>query len=330
MLIDVLERLASTTGLDAVRQRLTLINLLNNGAKELHQRLQCNKLMWENTLRVPNNKIVSLPNYLGEVKGIRSSISGVNIDLHGMSQPRYTSYTWKYRWKNWRDLGESAVMQLPSVIAPLSISSAVQPTPITLYISGQTQNAYRIEEQILLNKPIIQTMNLFGPQIYKIACLQDRSTDITISDYNGLILATLPNTDRATRYKMIDVSQFPSLMDVTSPDGTTSLIDVLYKVPLRKLTNDSDSFPAGDEYDNAWYYFALWIHYLPMQNKAKEENEALQEAILAAQSVKDDTEGSIEKKLTFGKNRFFDLFKGRWHRSNGHNPNYYNTDYYAE
>lgn len=322
MYIDVLERLSTSTGLDATRQRLTLQNLLNNGAKELYSRLQCNKVHWENTLRVPNNKIVSLPNYLGEIKGIRSSISGVNIDLHGMSQPRYTSSTWKYRWKNWRDLGESAVMQLPSSVGPLSITSTVQDTPITLIISAQTDNAFRIEEKVLLNANIKQTTNLFGPQIYTIACLQDRNCDIQIADSNGLILAILPNTDRKTRYKMIDVSQFPSLMDVSSADGSSSLIDVLYKVPLRKLTEDSDCFPAGDDYDNAWYFFALWCHYYPMQNKAKETVEALQNAIIATQSVKDDTESSIEKKLTFGKNKFYDLFKGRFFRSGSDNSSY--------
>lgn len=327
MLIEVLERLSTSTGLNPARQRITLLNLLNNGAKELHDKLECNKLMWENTFRVPNNKVVSLPNYLGEIRGIRSSISGIQIDLHGMSQPRYTSNTWKYRWKNWRDLGESAVMQLPSSIAPLSITSTVQNPPLTLIISGQTQNAFRIEEQVILNAPIVLTANMFGPQIYKIACLNDdRNCDITISDSNGLILAVLPNTDRKTRYKMIDVSQFPSLMDVTDSDTGTALIDCLYKVPLRKLTNDSDSFPAGDDYDNAWYYFALWVHYTPIQNKAQDAKDALQQAILATQSVKESTEGSIEKHLSFGANKFFDLFKGRFHRS-GSNPNYNSTDY---
>lgn len=327
MYIDVVQRLATSTGLDVVRQRLTLQNLLNNGAKELYNRLQCNKIHWENTLRVPNNKIVSLPNYLGEIKGIRSSISGVLIDLQGMSQPRYTSATWKYRWKNWRDLGESAVMQLPSAVAPLSITATVQSPPITVLVSAQTQNAFRIEEEVLMDAPVKQTVNMFGPEIYTIACMQDRNCDITISDVNGLVLAQLPNTDRKTRYKMIDVSQFPSLMDVSSSDGSSSLIDVLYKVPLRRLTKDSDCFPAGDDYDNAWYYFSLWLYYLPIQNKANEAGEAFSAALMATQAVKDDTESSIEKKLTFGKNKFFDLFKGRFWRSSHNNTGSCYDDY---
>lgn len=327
MYIDVAQRLSTSTGLDIVRQRLTLQNLLNNGAKELYNRLQCNKIHWENTLRVTNNKVVSLPNYLGEIKGIRSSISGVSINLNGMSQPRYTSETWKYRWKNWRDLGESAVMQLPSGVGPLSVTGTVQDTPITIIISGQTQNAFRIEEKLVLDAPIKQTANMFGPQIYSIACLDERDCDLTVSDANGVILAVLPNTDRKSRYKMIDVSQFPSLMDVSSADGSSSLIDVLYKVPLRRLTEDSDSFPAGDDYDNAWYYFALWVHYLPIQNKANEAGEAFSAALMATQSIKDDTESSIEKKLTFGKNKFFDLFKGRFFRSTHNNTGGCYDDY---
>lgn len=325
MLIEVIQRLSVSTGLDPVRQRNSLLLLLNNGAKELHDRLECNKLLWENTLRVPVNRIVSLPNYLGEIKGIRSSISGVILKLQGMSQPRYTSETWKYRWANWRDLGESAIQQLPSVIGPLSVTSTVQTTPVTLIISGQTNSAFRTEEKLILDAPIKQTVNLFGPEVYKIACLADRTCDIVVSDSNGVILATLPNTDRSTRYKMIDVSQFPGLFDTidNSTGEATSLIDVLYKVPLRRLTEDSDSLPAGDDYDNAWYFFALWLYYLPMQNKAKETGEAFSQALMSAQSVKNGSEDSIEKKITFGRNKFYDLFKRRFMYGSTSHPMYY-------
>jgi hypothetical protein len=323
MYYDVAQRLAVSAGLDLVRQKNTINLLLNNGAKELYDRLECNKLLWENTLRVPVNKVVSLPNYLGELRGIRSSISGVLIDIQGMSQPRYTSNTWKYRWKNWRDLGESAVQQLPSLVGPLTVTSIVQNPPITLLISAQTNSAFRIEERLLLDAEIKQTTNLFGPQIYQIACMSNRDCDITISDANGIILAVLPNTDRKTRYKMVDVSQFPGLLDVSDSTGNTSLIDVLYKVPLRKLTEDSDSFPSGDAYDNAWYYFALWLYYLPMQNKAKETGEAFAAALVAAQSVKDGTEKSIDKRINFGRNKYFDMFKRRFFYGSSSNPNYY-------
>ena len=84
----------------------------------------------------------------------------------------------------------------------------------------------------------------------------------------SFLLAILANCDNKTRYKMIDVSQFGWPQD-TGNDDTTSFIDILYKVPLRQLTQSSDSFPAGDDYDIAWYYAAMWQYCLPDTAKAQ-------------------------------------------------------------
>jgi len=84
--------------------------------------------------------------------------------------------------------------------------------------------------EVTMNAASKTTVNLFGPQIYNIACLSpDRTADISISDANGNLLAVLYNMDNQTRYKVIDVSTFP--WGYADASGN-NLVDVLFKVRL--------------------------------------------------------------------------------------------------
>lgn len=305
MLIDVLTRVSTDTGLKLDDNRTRLVDLANRASQEMYNRLECNKIYFERTMKVPRNKIITLPSYVGNLRGMRTSISEMPFDIYGLSTPRYVKKTWEYKWMNWRDMGESPVMQLPSVISPLSITSTPETKPVTVMISGQTDKATRIEEKVILNEPIVQTTNMFGPQIYSIACLSsNRTCDIQVTDANGIILGILANCDNNTRYKMIDVSEFGWPQD--SGDGNSSFIDILYKVPLRKLTQDSDTFPAGNEYDIAWYYGTMWQYYLNSQNKAADASASMQQMLIALNSIKDGTEQQLMEKLQFGRNKYID------------------------
>lgn len=308
MLYDVLTRVASDTGLLPNDNRTRLVDLLNRSAKEIYNRLECNKIYFERTVLVPRNKIITLPSYVGELQGMRTSISEMPFDLYGFSTPRYVKKTWEHMWTNWRDMGESPIMQLPSLVGPLTFSSNIETPPITITVAGQTDKATRIEERILLNLDVKQSTNLFGPQIYSISCLSpNRTSDITISDANGVILAVLSNCDNKTRFKMIDVSQFGWPQD--SGDGTSTFVDILYKVPLRRLTQDSDAFPAGDDYDNAWYYGAMWQYYLNSQNKAADATASMAQMLVSLNATKDGSEQQIMEKLQFGRNKYIDAVR---------------------
>lgn len=314
MLLDVLTRLAADTGLDPVGQRNTIVNVLNHAAKEIFTKLECNKVYWEVTLSVPPNKLVSLPSFIGELRGMaRSPTNEMMVPYYPIGAPRYVRSDVSYKWKNWRDLGENPIMQFPSVVGPLSISAAeVETVPITLYINGQTNKALRIEEQVLINATDKVTTNLFGPQIYSIACAssQERTVDINISDANGLLLAVLYNMDTTTRYKMVDVSEAPWSQDLS--DGN-SLIDVMYKVQLRRLTKDSDNFPGGPDFDLSWYWMAMHLYFKPMKKKPSDFENFYAYAITSAKAAKESGEDSLEKKISFGRNKYFSLTRGYYY-----------------
>jgi len=311
MLLDVLNRLAVDTGLNPVDQRNILINLLNHAAKEMYDKLESNKLLWEVTLSVPPNKIIALPSFIGELRGmLRSSTNLMLYPFQTIGAPRYVRNDWSFRYRNWRDLGENPVMQFPSVVGPLTISvGEVEDIPVTVYINGQTNNALRIEEKVVVSATSQTTTNLFGPQIYFIAGKQgqERTFDINITDANGQLLAVLYNMDNNTRYKMIDVSEFPWGSDTS--DGN-ALVDVLYKVLLRRLTKDSDTFPAGPDYDTAWYWMSMHLYFKPMQKKPVDFENFYAYSIKAMQSIKGSEEDGLQKKISYGKNKFYDLTQG--------------------
>jgi len=307
MLLDVITRLASDTGYSPVSQRASLVNLANRAATDIYNTLECNKIYREVTLVVTPNAVVALPNFIGELRGARMHTMDMPFDLQSVGSPRYVSSTWNYRVKNWRDLGESVVHTVPGQIAPLTFTSTVVEGK-SILISGQTNNAFREQEVLLLNASPKSTTKLFGPRIDQIACMDIRSSDIIVADADGTELATLYNTENKTRYKLIDVSQVFWSSDTIVGE---SLIDVAYKVKQTRLVNDSDSFYAGDDYDNAWYHWAMHLFLKPLENRAQDATDERIAAISALVATKDTSEGEIVKKMSFGRNKFYGNFR-RW------------------
>lgn len=305
MLQDVLLRVAADSGYHPTQQRDALIKLLNQAAKEIYPKLECNKIFREVTLVVPRNKVVSIPSFIGDIRGTRAHTGDYPFDLRSLLTPRYVSGTWNYKYQNWRDLGDSPVHTYVGSINPLTIESAVIEAT-TISITGQTPKAARIQEDILLNGSPKVTINSFGPAIYRISCTTERTCNIIIKDVNGTEIAVLYNTDKQTRYKIIDVSEVFWAVDA-NPEST--LIDVAYKIPLGELTEDTDGFPGGDDYDDAWYSMAMHLHYKPMQGKDIQAADAFKYAMLSLASVKGGTDDNTVQKISFGRNKFYDLIE---------------------
>src|SRR4051812_29212754 len=123
MIYNVLKAVAADTGLHPVDKRVSLISILNRAAKEMYNELECNKIYQETTLVVPVNKVISLPSFVGELRGMRTHTNEMPFDLESIGQPRYIKNTFDYRMKNWRDKGETACHTIPTDYAPLTIEA---------------------------------------------------------------------------------------------------------------------------------------------------------------------------------------------------------------
>lgn len=325
MLLPVITRVSAATGIDLTQDRDQLVNLFNAACRVFHFELESNKMFREVTFIVPPDKIISLPSYVGEVKGLRVHTTEILVPLQSLNVPRYTNSTLLYKIKNWRDLGDSAVMRNLTVVGQLTIScNSVEDTPVTLLITGQTATANLIQESVVLDATSKLTTNQFGPRIDSIVCFSARNSDITVSDVNGTVLAVLYNRDQKTRYKLMDVSQIFWPMNDTV-DGN-SFIDVLYKLPFVLAKNDTDSFSGGDDYDEAIYHMMLHLYYLPLGGKQDQSNIELLRATQILKSVKDGEETGIHKKLNWGRNKFYSLFTRGRHRMSGNDYGMYFAD----
>ena len=307
MLLDVLERLAADTGLHDVQKRDELLALLQQSADELYPKLECTKIYREMTLIVTPDAVVSLPAKVGELRGMRMHTNELPFDLHSIGQPRYVSTTLQYKFKNWRDLGDSAINFLPAQVGPLVLTCPnVEATPVSVMINGQSNVALEAEEVVVMDAISKTTATLFTQSISSISCSSPRTMDITISDTLGNVVAILFNNQRKTRYKLVDVSQIFWTLDTSAGE---SLIDVLYKLPKMRFTRDSDSFYAGDDFDETWYNMAMYFFLKPLPNRLQDATAFQQLALQSCISAKDSAESGIVKKVSYGRNKFYNIFK---------------------
>lgn len=316
MLLPVITRVAAETGIPLVQDRQILLDLWNGACRIFHQELECNKIYREVTLIVPPDKVIALPSYIGEVKGLRVHTTEMLIPLQSINVPRYSNSTLLYKIKNWRDLGDSPVQQNLVIVGPLTLTVPKLETVFpTIKVKGQTSTGYAVEEEVLMNSLTKTTVNSFGPRMDNIASFSVRQYDLIVTDGAGNILAMLNNTQQKTRYKLMDVSEIFWPMNDTV-DGK-SFIDVCYKIPFAVSVNDTDSFIGTDDYDEAIRHMMLHLNFMTQGGKEAQASAELIRATMLLKSVKDGTEDGIKKKLNFGRNRFYSLFSRGRHRMSG-------------
>jgi hypothetical protein len=304
MLIDVLNRVAGDSGLDAVQQRTKLLKLLNNAQREIRNELDSNALLREVSVVVMPNNIVALPPMIGDIKGIRQHNTELLVPLQSQV-PRYSENTLAYKWRNWRDLGESPYHTTPANIDVITFETSVLEDAIVV-VNGKTNVAANAVESVTLDASPKSTTGLFDPAIVSISSVSARTVDITVKDGTDTEIAVLYNNESKTRYKLIDVSELPWPIDT---DAGEALIDVLYTLPYKELINDTDVFPAGDIYDEAWYCRAMSLYYRPLANRGNDAANFRALSLVALKNIKDVQERGIEKHVTFGRNKFYDTIR---------------------
>ena len=303
MFYNLIQRIASDTGLDATQQRGVISGFVNAAAKEMHTRLECNKAYRVVTLVVPTDKVISLPYYIGELRGVKQHTNELMAKVTNIGQPRFTKSTREYMVNSWTELGESPLSSNISEIGPLSLVSNTT-DDVDVLINGQTVNSSAFEESVNMITGTGITTNLYGPQINNIACFSPRTSDILIYDAANVLVSTLYASQTSAKFKIIDVSRWAF---ASYESETGNLMDVLYKLPFTPLVNDSDSFLAGDTYDDVLYHYAMYLFYLPQNGKENDAAIAKAQAFQSLIACKTEDEAAVVKKLNFGKCKFYGL-----------------------
>lgn len=221
--------------------RVTLLRFLNEAAKELYVQADFTGSLMEQVFKVNGDQTISLPSYVGEIRGVRELASMQAWHLNQM-RPRYNQFNWPDMWRNYRLCGKRALQATVTNASVGVITVAeVEDPPIVVTVSGPTTKATLAYEAVTMSAISKQTVNAYTD--YN-AVKKDRinNCDVTLSDVDGKVLTTIPNNELESQYQIIDVSSCPWLPQSTSV--IDNYVEMLYKKTLPYLSLDSDEFPA--------------------------------------------------------------------------------------
>lgn len=222
-------------------ERSVLLRFLNEAARELYDQGDLPGSLWELPFKVNGDQTISLPWFVGGLRGIRELASMQAWHANQM-RPRYNQFNWPDMWRNWR-LKNIQCLQATVTNQSVGVISAfaVEDPPIVVTLTGQTMNSNSITEIVTISAPTVNTENQF---IDYYSVTKDRVSiyDITLSDVDGKVLTSIPNSELTAQYQIIDVSACPWLPNsVSSQDN---YLEILYKKRLPYLTDDNQEFPA--------------------------------------------------------------------------------------
>lgn len=298
-----------------------MLNYINRAAKDLYNKIEADSLLKELVLQVPIGFQVSLPPFIGELKGAREYGLGCTIQMNEIGTPRFSSDTQKFRWRNWTHKGTRPIQCDIQNASLLTLWAAgVENPPATVTITGRGANSHRITETVILSSTIVNTTNSFIA-IENIGSTSVRNYDININsfgtnatDITGLSLAVLYNNEPATEYNVVDVSRFSwSNLSGATPGGI-SLVELLYKEKFYPFINATDTFIAPG-FDDAIGYeaIALWLATQP--DRAGEVTGFRVQSVQCINNNITNNEDGMNRKVQYKATvavKLFNRFRNAW------------------
>jgi hypothetical protein len=239
----ILTQFGAKVGLNpnASTSRTIMLRFLNEAADELYNQSDMPGSLYEQVFKVNGDQTISVPMYVGFVRGARELDSQVAWSINQM-RPRYNQFNWIDMWRNLRLKNRQA---LQATVTNQSVGVITVPVidtpPITVSLQGPTAVAQSVTEVVTITSLSTQTQNQFLDYtvVHKSTLTQ---YDVTLSDIDGKVLTVIPSNEYSALYQIIDVSQCPWLAISTST--LDHYLEILYKKALPQLSQDADEFPA--------------------------------------------------------------------------------------
>jgi hypothetical protein len=306
-LLDILSNVAPDVGAQDLDNnpeiRTYLVDKINQACEELYDRNDIPGCLRECYVRVTANKQIALPPFIGKVRAIRENSLKYPWTLRDL-RPRYHYEEWKDIQYNWRLIGFTPICIDISNSAPFTYT--IHAADSTLYIDtvGSTLNSKRVADRITMSSTSVTGAVSFNAiESIKVNKLADY--DITISDADGNVVAVLYNDQLTTRYAWYDVSQYPETGDCS--DGRF-VMEVLYKLPLQVLKEDTDSFPVPG-YDNAIALKTIQIILEKQEGKEQRAMLAHQKVESRMAAISKDTVQTHEHTFKIEPNKHLGMFR---------------------
>ena len=302
----ILRRVSSEAGysnlVNNAAQHAVLIDRINEACDEIWDTCDLPGCLKEVTVKVPANKIIALPPFVGKPRAAReTNYCNWKWPLRTLL-PRYNDTNWSQRWNNFGMRGTGAIQRDVSNAAPPTLTIPVADSTV-IHITGATAESMQITEDITMDA-VTKVGTKSFTQYHSISKDNVNNYDVTVKDADTNELAILYNCFYNTRYTLLDVSQYPSWSS-DCVDGSR-LMDILYKDLLKRLENDGDAFPV-EGFDNILIDKTLQ---LIMEKRGKTEEAVATDAKIQRSLNKkiNAEEIGTEANMQFEPNPFYDLF----------------------
>jgi hypothetical protein len=245
----ILSQAGSKMGLNpnAASSRATLLRFLNEAAVELYNQSDPPGSLMEQVFKVNGDQTISCPSYVGPIRGVREVDSQITWSINQL-RPRYNQFNWP---DSWRNLRLKNVQALAATVTNASVGvltvGAVENPPIQVTVTGPTTTASSVSETITMDAISKQTANTYTDYT-SVKKNTVNNYDVTLSDIDGKLLTVIPNNQLAAQYQIIDVSICPWL--AVSTNTLEHYVEILFKLQITQLSNNSDEFIWGQKYDN--------------------------------------------------------------------------------
>lgn len=284
-----------------------LIDVINEAAEEVYEQKDLPGCLREVFIRTQSDTELALPYFVGELRAMREAETQIPwsfIDL----RPRYHEYNWKHEWKSWRLKGTSALQLGITVATPPILKIPVSNNDLTVTVVGSTVNAARVIEATVMDNTTIELDNAFT-EINSITKNILGNHNVSVEDSEENVLSEITNDVLEARYVIVDVSRYPW----SGTSGDCFIMEVLYKLKLKRLENLDDVFPV-EGFDKVIAIKALQI--LTEGQEGKEDRALLMDAKatrLINQKL-EHKEGTTNKLIQFKPNKLLGLFSRRRYR----------------
>ncbi len=311
----ILDKVAGQFGIDTTNttERAKLVDLVNEAARDLYTNpdAQLPIALQEVYVRVEANKEMALPPFVGELRAIREGCLDYcteKWELHTML-PKYHKTEWKNQWKNWRDKGYCAIAYESLDGAPGEISIPTADPTLTVTIQGETEDSNKAIDIITMDA-VSKTWTKTWTHIKQIEKNKVTSENITITDVQGNELAIIYADQLKSRYKLVDVSQYPTHLGCCTCDDGSNVFEVLYKPTLNIMQEDSDFFPV-DGFDDV---LVVKVKQLLTEMEPGKESRAIlmhQKAKTLIRQLGTDKTGNLQKVMKFKANPIYGRMHGQ-------------------
>lgn len=262
ILNELCRRLGTEIGLknagDAA-QRQVLEDLINDAAEDIYNQTDLPRSLMEETFSTNTTDVVrrvTLPQRVGEIRGIRDNYSAVT--LHDM-RPRYNNMPWPksdmYTFRIMRDV--PIFRSIDNAVGLYMPALEGDPTTLSVDIVGSTATASELHASFD-GAGAGTAVGVLWTDIFEITKDAITPTDIVL--YSGTSagpeMARIPAYGDKSLYIEIDLLETPNTCACAPVYFPYRCIDILYKPPFRPLLDGTSSFQVAG-YDQPIIFAAV-------------------------------------------------------------------------